>query len=205
MMSADTKDTFQLLRTCCKALSNFDAQVAARVAQNSESDAEVEEPDARDALFRVAQFLHLVATKQASEPCNLNPLMTSRPQEWVAGMKNEDEVAVDGGSGINATLGNVALRLGTTFDQLCQEIKQANKLKRVRVDKEKKSAKPGKDKHSECSLRVILSTSEPTPEGLQGADGNPVTSRRTKAWCPCARGCCPALLLAWQASIWSAT
>lgn len=109
MMGADAEDAFQLLRTGCKALSDFDTQVPATVAHNLESEARVEEQDATDVLFRVVQFLHLVATKQISEPYNLN-----RPQEWAAGVKHENGVAINGGSGTNATSDDVALRLGAT-------------------------------------------------------------------------------------------
>lgn len=180
LMDADTEDTFQLLRTCCKALADFDNQAPSLVARNPESDAEAEEPDAKDVFFRAAQFLYLVATKKISEPYNLNLLTTSRPQGWAMGVKDANGIAVTGGS-MSATSNDAALRLGATLDQFRQELKESNKLQHAKADKDKKSAKSGKDKLSEHSLRVVLNASEPIPDDLEDANGNPIMARQALA------------------------
>lgn len=52
-------------------------------------------------------------------------------------------------------------------------------MKRAKADQEKKSAKSGKNKLSKYTLRVILNASEPTPDDLQDANGNPVTAHQS--------------------------
>ena len=176
LMDADTEDAFQLLCMCCKALADFDNHDPVMVAHHSDTESDDKESEATDVFFRLVQFLYLVATKKIPEPYNLNLLTTSHPQDWAAHVKDANGVAVMGGTG-GASPDEVALRLGTTLDQFCQELKESNNLQRAKAEKEKKS-KSSKDKLLEHSLRMILNASEPIQDDLMDENGDPITAHQ---------------------------